>query len=49
MGGIPEPAKKIQRLMMMVIIIGAIGAAAYFGAERFLPEGEQEQTTEEYQ
>lgn len=40
MNDIPEPAKKIQRLMMVVIIVGAIGAVAYAGVNWLSPEEE---------
>ncbi len=40
MSDIPEPAKKIQRLMMLVIIVGLVGAVVYVGAEWLSPKEE---------
>ena len=46
MSDIPEPAKKIQRLMMLVIIVGAIGALAYAGAQYLSPDSAAEAEVE---
>lgn len=40
MSDIPEPARKMQRLMMVAIIIAGVAAIAYASANWLSPEGE---------
>jgi hypothetical protein len=47
MNDIPEPAKKIQRLMFPLIIAGLIGVIAYAVSEQMSPAPEEAAPGEE--